>query len=536
MQKTALVFCFLFSISFSFTGWVIESVDTNWSYIQNTSIAIDSYDRPHIAYKGGFNLKYAYYDGSQWLIYTIDTISPGDCSLALDSDNNPHIAYNNLSNLTLKYAYYDGSSWQITDVDTDYNVGDYNSIDIDSNNNPHISYYDDRYYDLKYAYFDGDSWQISNIDASILSGSHTSLKLDNNDLPHISYKVVSSLDLKYTYYNGIDWIISGIDSGGDVGSHSSLDLDINENPGIAYSDSTNTALKYAIFDGSVWNITTIDSEGSVGSFSSLAFNSYDNPHISYYDGTNLDLKYAYNDGTDWQISTLDSDGQVGTGSSIAVDSNDNPHISYVQNYPMPYALKYAHYVNDTGVSLLSFAAQPQPNSAIKLVWQVSASDDSQIVGFNLYRADAGKERKKDWARLNSSPITGKNPYQFADSSVKAGQGYYYRLSALTADGKEEMLGTTQGEAGTTPAQFALTTVYPNPTNSLLTCCLTMPQSGSVSLGLYDISGRLVLSKRMDLASGEQDTTLEVGNLAKGVYTVQVESGGTVQSKRIVVMR
>ena len=199
-------------------------------------------------------------------------------------------------------------------------------------------------------------------------------------------------------------------------------------------------------------------------------------------------------------------------------------------------MKYAYWFDDTGVSLLSFTAQPQPNSAIKLVWQVAASDDTPIVGFNLYRADAGKAHKKDWTRLNSSPIAANDTCQYVDAAVKAGQGYHYRLSALSADGKEEMLGTTQGEAGTTPAVFALTAVYPNPTSSLLTCRLTMPQAGSVSLGLYDISGRLVLSKRMDLASGEQEAALEVGNLARGIYTVRASSSGESVTKRIVVMR
>jgi len=58
----------------------------------------------------------------------------------------------------------------------------------------------------------------------------------------------------------------------------------------------------------------------------------------------------------------------------------------------------------------------------------------------------------------------------------------------------------------------------------------------MTLGLYDISGRLVLSKQMDLASGEQDTALDVGNLARGIYAVRVSCGGESAVKRIVVMR
>ena len=55
----------------------------------------------------------------------------------------------------------------------------------------------------------------------------------------------------------------------------------------------------------------------------------------------------------------------------------------------------------------------------------------------------------------------------------------------------------------------------------------------MDLGCYK---RLVLSKRLDLSSGEQEAALEVGDLAKGIYTVQASFSGESVTKRIVVMR
>ena len=65
--------------------------------------------------------------------------------------------------------------------------------------------------------------------------------------------------------------------------------------------------------------------------------------------------------------------------------------------------------------------------------------------------------------------------------------------------------------------------------------LSLSQPADVNLSLYDISGRLVLAKSYALPTGEQDINIGLGKLAKGVYTVQVETGGITQTKRIVVM-
>lgn len=72
--------------------------------------------------------------------------------MALDGAGNPHVSYQDPVNRNLKYAYYDGSEWHLEVVDTAGDVGWYTSIELDSLDLPHISYYDWTNGDLKYAH------------------------------------------------------------------------------------------------------------------------------------------------------------------------------------------------------------------------------------------------------------------------------------------------------------------------------------------------------------------------------------------------
>jgi len=100
--------------------WIIEIVDTQVGDAIYTSIELDSTGYPHISYfdpagaPGYSGLKYARKTGEGWEITRVDTTMNTGwfSSLALDSTDRPHIAYLDWNNFDLKYAY-------ITDVGLD---------------------------------------------------------------------------------------------------------------------------------------------------------------------------------------------------------------------------------------------------------------------------------------------------------------------------------------------------------------------------------------------------------------------------------
>jgi len=560
------------------SSWYISTIDTIGSVGLWTSLALDSVNFPHISYQGNGDLKYAYYDGTKWTIEAIDTDGfAGDySSIALDNSGLPHISYYDDSNGYLKYAYKQGASWFIKVVDSEKNSGIYTSIALDSENHPHISYlYSPSQYSgsLKYAYYDGTKWNISVIDSgSGIVGMYTSIALDSNDNPHISYFDSSNKDLKYAYYDGTKWNISIVDSTGDVGWFTSIAIDSNDHPHISYYDMTNGDLRYALFNGSSWNKIIVDSSGDQGWFTSLALDSSDYPHISYYDNFGYNLKYAYYDGGSWHIEPIDIKGDVGYFTSIKLGSSDNPHISYYDATNSD--LRYAWYGVQDYINLISFIAKPNGSSVV-LKWTIST--DEQISGFNLYRRIATPSTKTiqgrtavpgcltgdnaqsptysnttvrenshsplqmddntQWTRVNTTLITGTNPYSYTDNSVKPETIYEYKLEAVVLD-RQETLGTTECTSGNgTPNSFDIVSIYPSPASSIINFDVNIPTSSDIDIAIYDITGRRVATiESGQYNEGEYTLSSDITGLTDGVYVVKMMAGGLSASKRFVVSK
>jgi hypothetical protein len=135
--------------------------------IQNVApictMVLDSADRPHVSgYSWGYDdrrgLMYAHLNGAVWETQRVELYwTPSDYppSLALAANDRPHISYyadRDVRSRYLRYAHWDGSVWLVSTVDeTGGNVGAYASLALDSAGRTHISYLDANSYDLKYA-------------------------------------------------------------------------------------------------------------------------------------------------------------------------------------------------------------------------------------------------------------------------------------------------------------------------------------------------------------------------------------------------
>lgn len=254
-------------------GWQTQYVDQEGRAGRGSSIAVDDAGRPHISYydyeflgTGDDSLRYAYWDGAQWQIQSVDLVFQkylqSSTSLALDGTGYPHIAYLDGDNEDLKYAYWDGATWHVETVDGSDDVGLYPSLALDGDEYPHISYYDRTHGDLKYTRWDGALWQTETVTDTGNVGYFTSLALDSNGHPHISYYDETNGDLKYAHWTGSAlWTDSG----------QALRAD----------------------SGQAWQIETLATEYQVGYFTSLALDSGDLPHVAYQHHSKGDLQYTW---------------------------------------------------------------------------------------------------------------------------------------------------------------------------------------------------------------------------------------------------
>ena len=80
------------------------------------------------------------------------------------------------------------------------------------------------------------------------------------------------------------------------------------------------------------------------------------------------------------------------------------------------------------------------NGVISLFWPTSPERD--VVGYNVYRADAASADEKDWVKLNADPL---GPVTFRDDRVTMGQRYFYRVTAVDRFNNESKPSAVVGE-------------------------------------------------------------------------------------------
>lgn len=339
-------------------AWRVETIDSNGG--SSLSLALDSYERPHITYlrenaSGGVSADFRIisFDGSKWQSRLIEELAPSDIStsLRLNKQDLPRVAYFRYWQRDLGYAYYDGTKWIKELVDTEGNVGMSSSLRLDRNGLPRIAYWDDTNERVKYARFNGSEWIISTVfdmTCSIAS-PRVSLALDSHNRPHISFNDCGERKLKYAYNDGSGWQITTVDPMFNSGLSSAIEIDSQDHPHISYRSGAQAGgLMYAYFNGSDWVITRVDKNFWAGEKSSLSLDSNGRPHIAYTflpGGPEHQVKVAYFNGHNWLIEIVDDAGSEGEFGevSLEVDRGGVSHLAYW----------------DAGRDLLKYATRPQ---------------------------------------------------------------------------------------------------------------------------------------------------------------------------------
>ena len=88
-----------------------------------------------------------------------------------------------------------------------------------------------------------------------------------------------------------------------------------------------------------------------------------------------------------------------------------------------------------------------------------------------------------------------------------------------------------------PVKFDIIACYPNPFNSTTTIGYSLPSAGTVSLTVYDLSGREV-ARLVDgvKAAGTHEAMWVADGVASGVYVVALDAGGMMMREKVVLVR
>lgn len=126
-------------------------------------------------------------------------------------------------------------------------------------------------------------------------------------------------------------------------------------------------------------------------------------------------------------------------------------------------------------------------------------------------------------------------YKLVDEDLARNGVYYYRLRQVDYDGRWTRSHIETIELQGNGSGLSL---YPNPASDVVNVEFTTLQKGEMKIEIQDKLGRDLpeFSKTIEVESGRQSQTLEIENLASGVYNVRLEIDGQVHHVRLTKVR
>lgn len=188
------------------------------------------------------------------------------------------------------------------------------------------------------------------------------------------------------------------------------------------------------------------------------------------------------------------------------------------------------------VEMVDFKAKPLSNT-IQLVWQTATERNN--VGFEIQRStdplftESRSNSSSNFTTIgfvkgqgNATKLT---DYQFIDENVRLGTTYYYRLRQIDFDGKE-MLSKVEAANLDKDGVWDIA-LEPNPAESTLNVEVLGKINQTVTLDLYSIDGKLILTKNM--AQQNAKIALDLTPLSSGIYMLKCHAGQSFFVKKVV---
>ena len=88
-----------------------------------------------------------------------------------------------------------------------------------------------------------------------------------------------------------------------------------------------------------------------------------------------------------------------------------------------------------------------------------------------------------------------------------------------------------------PGKFELNQAYPNPFNPSTSISLHMPMKGNVSVGVYDLNGRLVQTLLSGVQSeGDCNITWSAANQSSGMYLIRATMEKQTAIQKVLLLK
>ena len=263
-------------------------------------------------------------------------------------------------------------------------------------------------------------------------------------------------------------------------------------------------------------------------------------HILFGDG--YDLIYGKFDGSSWENPiTISGDNTYNNPPSMSAVTDDL-YLTW-QGYNLTYLTLRQYDTNPSAPENLALT-----NSSGHPYLQWTKSKDPDVNSYKVYRKYGGSA----WAYL----ATTSNLY-YCDQTVsitprggEVGVDVYYKIIAKDISNYESGYSNSvscnvQGDEIEKEGNFAEKEItsyginhnYPNPFNPSTLISYRLPQSGKVTLKVYDPVGNEVATLvNQEQSAGRHEVSFDAGHLSSGVYICRIIAGDFVKTIKMSLVK
>ncbi|MEI6412160.1 MAG: M12 family metallo-peptidase, partial [Bacteroidota bacterium] len=226
----------------------------------------------------------------------------------------------------------------------------------------------------------------------------------------------------------------------------------------------------------------------------------------HYDGTNEDCSFSNNGSGTYTAISNAAATQIGSTNGFYLQYSVNSFselMGVFLNTPLP-------------VELTGFNARAE-QKANRIDWQTAT--EYNVAWHIVHRSPDGASNWTEIGRkIGQVQSTVQRDYQLSDE--KPLPTAYYRLWSQNLDGTGHYSPIVRVIRPDAP--LYVSALFPSPAQERLFIRFSAAQEESVSLQLYDLTGRLLRTEKVDVRAGMNERAMELNGLPQGMYLIEIQ--------------
>lgn len=189
------------------------------------------------------------------------------------------------------------------------------------------------------------------------------------------------------------------------------------------------------------------------------------------------------------------------------------------------------------VELISFTSSVNKRNVF-LSWSTATENNNS--GFEIERYAVTDQGNIEWTKAGSVRGFGNSGtsqhYYYEDKGLASGK-YKYRLKQIDYNGNFEYFELANEAVIGVPEEYYLSQNYPNPFNPVTHLEYGIPNSGQVSIIVYDALGNeAAVLVNENKPAGFYTVDFSGEKFASGVYYYRLKSGGYAETKKMLLLK